>query len=461
MPQKILLADDSITIQKVISLTLASEDYELTVVGDGNSAIERAKTLKPDLIMADVAMPGKNGYEVCEAVKNDPQLKGTPVLLLSGTFETIDPAEAERVHADSHIVKPFESEELINRVKDLLSRERPAGEELPEAEEAPRTEPPSGGEKPPVPEEIWMESDFLGAGAAEEKGAGAAEPELSGTDIRDDEFDFSMEPASGAGKKETWFDLELGEEEFGARTDMEDISGGRGKYGGREKPGTIPWKPIEEPIAETPLKTIEEPAVIIEEMEPITLEEPLTLDEPLEAIEEVVQAPGEKPEEKWPELETPEGFLPEEEFPLTSISFQPPEISLQPNDISFQPAEISFQPATSFQSNEEPVPPAKKPSAAAPPLMELETTEESPMQRMPLKEKPVKDRVEVMVEETLDKEAPALGTFPRDKVREIITKVAREVIEEIAWEVVPELAEEIIRKEFIERVIAAMARPKE
>src|SRR3989304_3953795 len=105
MAKKILLADDSITIQKVISITFASENYELIIVGDGDSALKRAKEARPDLIMADVAMPGKNGYEVCEAIKNDPSLSSTPVLLLAGTFEPLDRHEAERVGADDPTAK--------------------------------------------------------------------------------------------------------------------------------------------------------------------------------------------------------------------------------------------------------------------------------------------------------------------------------------------------------------------
>jgi DNA-binding response OmpR family regulator len=122
MAKRILLADDSITIQKVISITFASEDYDLTVVGDGEAAIQKARELKPDLIMADVAMPGKTGYEVCTFVKNNPDLKDTPVLLLAGTFEPLNKDAAIRAGADDSIVKPFESQELLDKVRELLSR---------------------------------------------------------------------------------------------------------------------------------------------------------------------------------------------------------------------------------------------------------------------------------------------------------------------------------------------------
>ena len=87
MPKNLLLADDSITIQKVVGITFANEDYKVTSVDNGEDAIAKARELKPDVILADVVMPKRNGYEVCEAVKADPALAKIPVLLLSGTFE--------------------------------------------------------------------------------------------------------------------------------------------------------------------------------------------------------------------------------------------------------------------------------------------------------------------------------------------------------------------------------------
>ena len=65
MSKKLLLADDSVTIQKVIEITFANEDYDLTIVGNGDAALEKARLNPPDLILADIIMPGKNGYELC------------------------------------------------------------------------------------------------------------------------------------------------------------------------------------------------------------------------------------------------------------------------------------------------------------------------------------------------------------------------------------------------------------
>ena len=121
MKKKLLLADDSVTIQKVVQITFSHDDYDLTVVDNGDIAYEKARSQRPDLILADVFMPGKNGYELCAAVKNDPSLATVPVLLLTGTFEPFDEAKARSVGADRWIAKPFESQSLIACVEELLA----------------------------------------------------------------------------------------------------------------------------------------------------------------------------------------------------------------------------------------------------------------------------------------------------------------------------------------------------
>jgi len=122
MSTRLLLADDSITIQKVVSLTFAAEDVQIESVTDGNLAVERARASKPDIVLADVFMPGRNGYEVCAAIKSDSELAGTPVVLLVGTFEPFDEGEASRVKCDAYLTKPFDTSELIRLVHSLVER---------------------------------------------------------------------------------------------------------------------------------------------------------------------------------------------------------------------------------------------------------------------------------------------------------------------------------------------------
>jgi len=136
MGKKLLLADDSVTIQKVVTLTFAGENVEIDSVSDGSSALEKARTLHPDIVLADVSMPGLNGYQLCERIKNDPQLTDTPVILLVGTFEPFDEAEASRVHCDGHLTKPFESSRLVEAVQSLIGRSRPKMKGRPVAADA-------------------------------------------------------------------------------------------------------------------------------------------------------------------------------------------------------------------------------------------------------------------------------------------------------------------------------------
>ena len=111
MPRTILLADDSLTIRKVVELTFGDTDIRVETVGSGREAIERLDVLRPDLVLADVVMPGPSGYDVCRAVKSSG--RPVPVLLLAGTFEAFDPEEARACGADGHMTKPFDSKTLV------------------------------------------------------------------------------------------------------------------------------------------------------------------------------------------------------------------------------------------------------------------------------------------------------------------------------------------------------------
>jgi CheY-like chemotaxis protein len=126
MASRILLADDSITIQKVVNLTFADEGIEVVAVSNGDLAERRLAEVAPDLVLADIFMPGKNGYELCEAIKENPQFRNVPVVLLVGAFEPFDQVEARRVRADAHLTKPFESRTLVETVRRLISASSPS-----------------------------------------------------------------------------------------------------------------------------------------------------------------------------------------------------------------------------------------------------------------------------------------------------------------------------------------------
>jgi len=124
--KRILLADDSITIQKVVELTFSDGDYEIVAANNGSKAIQKLAEWRPDIILSDIIMPEKNGYEVCEYVKSHPEYRDIPVILLTGTFEPFDPDRAEKAGCDAVVTKPFESQSLIHKVEELIAQRRSA-----------------------------------------------------------------------------------------------------------------------------------------------------------------------------------------------------------------------------------------------------------------------------------------------------------------------------------------------
>lgn len=118
----LLLADDSATIRKVVELTFSDEGLEVITVGNGQQALEKLDEIAPDIVLADVFMPEVNGYQVCEHIKRTERFRHIPVMLLVGSFEPFDEAEARRVGADDYLTKPFQSiRALVGKVRDLMS----------------------------------------------------------------------------------------------------------------------------------------------------------------------------------------------------------------------------------------------------------------------------------------------------------------------------------------------------
>ncbi len=168
MSHRILLADDSLTIQKVIELTFSGTEFELKAVGNGDLALPLLESWAPDIVLLDCVMPGKTGYELCEEIKQRPGGKFVPVVLLTGTFEPFDKPRAERAGADSCVTKPFDSQGLASLVRDLVRKaaeERAAAPpEPPPAPEPPP--PPPAPEPPPVAEERGESTDPTSSGIA-------------------------------------------------------------------------------------------------------------------------------------------------------------------------------------------------------------------------------------------------------------------------------------------------------
>jgi len=120
---KILVADDNSNIQKMVGLALKDHGIDVIAVGNGEAAVRKISDMRPDLVLADVFMPVRNGYEVCKYVKDDSSLAHIPVILLVGAFDPLDEQEAQRVGADGVLKKPFvPPDPLISMVKSALLR---------------------------------------------------------------------------------------------------------------------------------------------------------------------------------------------------------------------------------------------------------------------------------------------------------------------------------------------------
>lgn len=128
--QKILIVDDDENIAELISLYLTKECFETSIVYDGESALEAVKTFEPNLILLDLMLPGIDGYQVCREVRASSQV---PIIMLSAKGEIFDKVLGLELGADDYMEKPFDSKELVARVKAVLRRYKPAPASAPES----------------------------------------------------------------------------------------------------------------------------------------------------------------------------------------------------------------------------------------------------------------------------------------------------------------------------------------
>src|SRR5512134_2537814 len=139
MPKKLLLAEDSLTIQKVFELAFAHSDVSITAVDNGEDAVRLAGEIVPDLVVADVTLPGKDGYAVAAELRAAEKTRGIPVLILSGSLAPLDEQRFRTSRASGVLFKPFDSQELMGKVEGLLRRE---AEAPPAAGVVPEGQPP-------------------------------------------------------------------------------------------------------------------------------------------------------------------------------------------------------------------------------------------------------------------------------------------------------------------------------
>lgn len=438
MAKKLLLADDSITIQKVVGITFAQENFELIYCDNGLDALNKAREVLPDIILADTVMPQKNGYELCEMVRKDPALAHVPVLLLTGSFETFDESRGKKAGANGFMIKPFESQALIDKVNALV------------AQEAPRKETPAASKTapPPAPAKPAPATPPLPTAAPPV----AAEPLLDEAPFSPDmltaEPTASPEPQSDIfSAPETGdFNLGLSPEDLNLAPFAPD-SFAPGVTAAEEKTQAGEAAPrSESPEPVTPAETTPAPKIDFG----LEFSE---ADMPLTAEAAAAPSPGAAPAAAGQELWSGDNFD-REAMPATDLSLDteltaaaasfpatgaPPEIDLSiPSPGPEITLESSPAEEPSFEIGFPEPPPAA--AAAAPDL-----SPEAPAEPASWLE-PAAAAAQQAAPPPPPATAPAVSLSP-EEVKRLVEEQVRGVIEQVVWEVVPALAEQVIKAE--------------
>jgi CheY-like chemotaxis protein len=429
MSRRILLADDSVTIQKVIELTFMDEDFEVRAVSNGDEALAVLPDLRPDFVIADVHMPGANGYEVCRRSKQ--LLPSVPVLLLVGTFEPFDEPQARSAGADSFLKKPFDSQELLQRVQDLLASSAPAPISAPVA--LPTAAPagfgaatafPPGPTAVPAPPFVAPEPSF--------------ELPSLGPEFSESTSDFAA-PSALRAEEPVWGSLDI--EAPALSSPFADIAG------------------ISDITDEPPLTLMDDQPFALEEDRPplafeddraFTLEDDasLSLDEPLTFREE------EAAEVSFSYDQPQDRFLEEIERPVRVEAPAPPEpefswasdeerlgvpIGAAPLVDSLHETEERIDSAPSYQTGQHSQYGGTAPHEPASPVA---AGTESYVPQVP-----ASAPLQVGYTESYGGNgSPALTDSDIDRIaRRIVELLGDKVVRDIAWEVIPDLAEVVIK----------------
>jgi CheY-like chemotaxis protein len=423
MPKKILLADDSLTIQKVVELTFSDSGYELVCVPNGQKALERIQQDRPDLVLADVVMPEKNGYEVCEAIKSSPATARIPVILLSGTFEPFDRERAERIGADAIVSKPFDSQQLIAQVELLLDR-GPAGyESAPSGATAPMpvaSVPQAPAEAEEAPFDVGFSAeDFTAAVRMPPRGLDPFEEEYGrgGVDSAIQEFEKSHpEPT-------------LAEESPAAAKVEAPVFSGQ-EESGREAPP--PWLREESEKAAEPEFATDEPEAPHERE---------AFGEGREESESTVAIPMPSPAPAPPASEQPAWEPPTEKPPMKLLAAQEASVSpaLPPPEASEESEEEAFEVHHEVEALEFEHPPERG--------LEMSSGEEVSREIEALAQKSSIPELTQMLSNVAKSGGNDWSDEQIEKLaRRVVEKLSDRVVREIAWEVIPDVAEIVIKR---------------
>ncbi len=420
MGNKLLLADDSITIQKVVGIIFANEDYELTVVDNGNAALEKAREILPDVLLVDALMPGKTGYEVCEAVRREPLLKQTPLLLMTGAFEPFDEDKARESGADDFISKPFESQHLIDKIKNLieLGKERAmaAPVEEPDVSVFSAAAEPVAETRGFMPGVTPAATTFSVPPVAEPDAFVATSASGLEEAVQGERVSLVEEAVEAAPEDDLWGIFELNEIEgeepasFGVEEyalEPEEVAGIEAfSFEESSETGSVEPEAFagESPQFGAQWETVEE--------QPFTFQE-----------EEEAGGFAAVPFEEDVSSETGGDILAQEAAPMAMATASAEAATLPSADVWETPEESQVPPATAgmellFAPEEEYVP------AAAALASPSESTGVAAVSQI-----------------------PAETAISEEQMAALISRISREVIEKIVWEVVPDLAETLIKEE--------------
>jgi CheY-like chemotaxis protein len=499
MGKKILLADDSITIQKVIELTFSDEDFEVVTVGNGRLAIEKAQEVRPDVVLCDIIMPEKDGYEVCDFIKKSPTLSHVPVLLLTGAFEPFDQERAARVGCDGFLAKPFEPQTLIAKVKDLLSQaasKQPAAAPPPAprvtlppfqspmaapepARQAPPTfvaPPPSFAAPEPEPELPTAEPMGFDAMSFEPVSPSAYEPVSFDVPDSFDAPAAAPAPAPRAAEPHTAF---MPEEAFAGEPIEEATFADAMELPADPDPEPMPVSSHmeAETVQDSDLYSVPEPleASADDDLMALHDEDPPPAPEPIEDDASTVMfAAGAAPWASPPTVEVPledraqagiESQM-ETDGPMFEEVFDE-EAAHAGSAAAPRPVAVAM-PAAAVPPPTPPTPAPPAPVVAAPPPPMISEPEFEP------EPEPMPELEEASFEDVAATAAPsptpaaaapatpseaAQVAVPMDMVAQIaqrvVAQISEKVVREVAWEVIPDLAEALIKKE-IERLKAEL-----
>jgi DNA-binding response OmpR family regulator len=119
--KKILVIEDSLTMQRLLSYVLEKEGYDVQIANDGLEGLEKARSIKPDLVFTDLMMPIKDGYEVCREIRADERLKDIILIILTARGQDTDVEKGMAAGADDYVMKPFDPPKVVERVKEIFS----------------------------------------------------------------------------------------------------------------------------------------------------------------------------------------------------------------------------------------------------------------------------------------------------------------------------------------------------